>query len=93
MIGGVLKQFRFNAYIRFYMLSYFDLTFFAVMKYVEGNTTTKLRQIAEVVSYIIIVLSAVMPLLLMTIVCRRYEVMTIKQAKESFNTVVLKIDK
>jgi hypothetical protein len=93
MIGGVLKQFRFNAYIRFYMLSYFDLTFFAVMKYVEGNTTTKLRQIAEVVSYIIIVLSAVMPLLLMTIVCRRYEVMKIKQAKESFNTVVLKIDK
>jgi len=34
-----------------------------------------------------------MPLLLMTIVCRRYEVMKIKQAKESFNTVVLKIDK
>jgi uncharacterized membrane protein len=43
MIGGVLKQFRFNAYIRFYMLSYFDLTFFAVMKYVEGNTSTRLR--------------------------------------------------
>jgi len=42
-LSGILKQFRFNAYIRFYMLAYFDLTFFAVMKYVEGNTTTKLR--------------------------------------------------
>jgi len=42
-LGAILKQFRFNAYIRFYMLAYFDLTFFAVMKYVEGNTTTKLR--------------------------------------------------
>lgn len=39
-IGAVLKQFRFNVYIRFYMLTYFDLTFFAVMKYVEGNTST-----------------------------------------------------
>jgi uncharacterized membrane protein len=34
MIGGLLKEFRFNIYIRFYMLSYFDLTFFAVMYYV-----------------------------------------------------------
>lgn len=92
-IGGILKQFRFNVYIRFYMLSYFDLTFFAVMKYVEGDTSTDLRKYAEVVSYIIITLSAVFPLFIMTIVCRRYEVMKIKQAKESFNTVVLKIDK
>jgi len=92
-IGATLKQFRFNAYIRFYMLTYFDLTFFAVMKYVEGNTSTDLRKYAEVVSYVIITLSVVLPLFIMTIVCRRYEVMKIKQAKESFNTVVLKIDK
>jgi low affinity Fe/Cu permease len=75
------------------MLTYFDLTFFAVMKYVEGNTSTDLRKYAEVVSYVIITLSVVLPLFIMTIVCRRYEVMKIKQAKESFNTVVLKIDK
>jgi len=92
-IGATLKQFRFNAYIRFYMLTYFDLTFFAVMKYVEGNTSTDLRKYAQVVSYVIITLSVVLPLFIMTIVCRRYEVMKIKQAKESFNTVVLKIDK
>jgi uncharacterized membrane protein len=36
-IGSILSQFRYNVYIRFYMLSYFDLTFFAVMKYVEGD--------------------------------------------------------
>lgn len=75
------------------MLSYFDLTFFAVMKYIEGDTSTKLRKAAEVVSYIIMTLSAVIPLFIMTVVCRRFEVMKIKQAKESFNTVVLKIDK
>lgn len=36
-VGNLIAQFRYNVYIRFYMLSYFDLTFFAVMKYVEGN--------------------------------------------------------
>jgi ABC-type phosphate/phosphonate transport system permease subunit len=36
-IGSLLSQFRYNVYIRFYMLSYFDLTFFSVMKYVEGD--------------------------------------------------------
>jgi len=92
-IAETLKQFRFNVYIRFYMLSYFDLTFFAVMKYIEGDTSTELRKAAEVVSYIIMTLSAVVPLFIMTVVCRRFEVMKIKQAKESFNTVVLKIDK
>jgi hypothetical protein len=92
-ISDTLKQFKFNVYIRFYMLSYFDLTFFAVMKYIEGDTSTNLRKAAEVVSYIIMTLSAVVPLFIMTVVCRRFEVMKIKQAKESFNTVVLKIDK
>jgi hypothetical protein len=30
--GKKLGEYKFNAYIRFYMLSYYDLTFFAVMK-------------------------------------------------------------
>ena len=30
--GKKLGEFKFNAYIRYYMLSYYDLTFFAVMK-------------------------------------------------------------
>ena len=92
-VGTLIGQFKYNAYIRYYMLSYFDLTFFAVMKYVEGNQSTKLRQYATIASYCIITLSAVVPIFLMTIVCRRFEVMKIKHAKESFNTVVLKLDK
>lgn len=39
-IGEILAQFKFNAYIRYYMLVYFDLTFFSVMKLVEGNEST-----------------------------------------------------
>lgn len=32
-----LTQFKFNVYIRYYMLVYFDTTFFSVMKILEGN--------------------------------------------------------
>lgn len=92
-IGYQLSQFKFNAYIRYYMLSYFDLTFFSVMKIVQGNDTTQSRQIATMVSYVIFTLSIVIPTFLMFIVCKRFEVMKIKQAKATFNTLVLKIDK
>lgn len=88
-----LSQFRFNAYIRLYMLMYFDLTFFAVMKLVDNNDSTPNRRMATIASYVILTLSFVVPFFLMSIVCKRFEVMKIKQAKASFNTVVLKIDK
>jgi len=82
------------------MLTYFDLTFFSVMKIVEGDPVpvdgkevSELRKMANIVSYVILVMSAVVPFFLMFVVCRRFEVMKIKHAKAAFNTVVLKIDK
>lgn len=39
-INYYLAQYKFNAYIRYYMLCYFDLTFFSVMKLVDGNDST-----------------------------------------------------
>lgn len=39
-IGAQLAQFKFNVYIRYYMLCYFDLTFFSTMKLIEGNDST-----------------------------------------------------
>lgn len=45
-IGQQLSQFKYNAYIRYYMLCYFDLTFFSTMKIVEGNDSTEIRRIA-----------------------------------------------
>lgn len=89
----LLAQFKFNAYLRWYMLCYFDLSFFSTMKIVEGNESTRARKMASMVSYVICILSVVIPVFVMSIVCKRFEVMKIKQAKASFNTVVLKIDK
>lgn len=75
------------------MLMYFDLTFFSVMKLVENNDSTPSRRMATIASYVIVTLSFVVPFFLISIICKRFEVMKIKQAKASFNTVVLKIDK
>ena len=77
-VGKQLSQFRFNAYIRLYMLMYFDLTFFSVMKLVESNDSTPNRRMATIASYVIITMSFVVPFFLMTIVCKRFEVMKIK---------------
>jgi hypothetical protein len=92
-IHDMLGQYKFNAYIRYYMLWYFDLTFFSVMKLVEGNDSTPSRKMATIASYVIFTISIVMPVFLMTIVCKRFEVLKLKAAKASFNTLMLKIDK
>ena len=77
-IGGILGQFKFNVYIRYYMLVYFDLSFFAIMKLVEGDVSTYDRNVAFIASYVFFTLNIVIPVLLVSIVCVRFEVMKIK---------------
>lgn len=90
---SAMVQFKFNVYIRFYMMVYFDLTFFAVMKIIQGSNTTTARKAALLVSYVIFVINIVLPVFLITIVFRRFEILKIKEAKQSFNTLLLKLDK
>jgi signal transduction histidine kinase len=75
------------------MLVYFDLTFFSVMKLVQGNDDSAIKRTATLISYVIFTLSVIIPTFLMFVVCKRFEVMKIKAAKASFNTIILKIDK
>jgi len=89
----VIKQFHFNIYLRYYMLTYFDLTFFSVMKIVEGNDSTHMRRLATLSSYVIICVNLSVPLFLSAMLCWRYKVLKIKEAKQSFSTLVLKLDK
>jgi hypothetical protein len=63
------------------MFAYFDLTFFAVLKLLDGNQSTQARKVATIVSYVILTLSIIVPLFFMTVLCRRFEVLKIKQAK------------
>jgi len=92
-VKGRLSQFKFNLYIRYYMLVYFDLTFFSVMKIIEGDNSTTMRKMAVLLSYILFVISIVMPVFLISIIFRRFAVLKLKEAKKSFNTLLLKIDK
>lgn len=92
-VKSKLGQFKFNLYIRYYMLVYFDLTFFSVMKIIEGDNSSTLRKMAVLLSYILFVVSIVMPVFLVSIIFRRFAVLKLKEAKKSFNTLLLKIDK
>ena len=75
------------------MLVYFDISFFAIMKLVEGDVSTYNKNVAFIASYAFFTLNIVVPVFLISLVCKRFEVMKIKQAKANFNTVILKIDK
>ena len=74
-------QFKFNVYIRYYMLIYFDTTFFAVMKIMEGNNSTMARKAALLLSYVLFVVAIILAVFLITHVNRRFEILMLKEAK------------
>ena len=77
-----MVQFKFNAYIRYYMLVYFDTTFFAVMKIMEKrDNDTVARKAALMLSYILFVANIVLPVFHIAHINRRFDVLAMKAAK------------
>ena len=88
-----MVQFKFNAYIRYYMLVYFDTTFFSVMKIMDPDNDTVARKAALLLSYVLFVVNIVLPVFLIAHINRRFDILAMKEAKQSFNSLLLKIDK
>jgi hypothetical protein len=89
-----ITQFKFNAYIRYYMLVYFDTTFFSVMKIMEKRENdTVARKAALLLSYVLFVVNIVLPVFLIAHINRRFDILAMKEAKQTFNSLLLKIDK
>lgn len=74
-------------------MAYFDSTFFSVMKITEGNNSTTARKLALLLSYVLFVVNIVLPVFLIALIYRRFEILKIKEAKQSFNTMLTQIDK
>jgi len=92
-VKSKLSQFKFNAYIRFYMLTYFDFTFFSIMKILDGKNSTTVRKVATFFSYAFFVTSIIVPLFFLALLLRKAPVLKEKNGKERFNTLITKIDK
>ena len=75
------------------MLAYFDLTFFAIMKIIEGNNTSAIRKVATFFSYAFFVISVVVPVFFLAVLLRKFPLLREKAGKSKFSTLVLKIDK
>ena len=97
-----LSEFKFNAYIRFYMLAYFDFTFFSIMKIGEGNNSTGMRKTATFFSYAFFTFSIVVPIAFLAVILKQFPILSDrdekgrsrdKKSKAKFNTLLLKIDK
>lgn len=77
-----MTQFKFNAYIRYYMLVYFDTTFFSVMKIMEKRENdTVMRKGALLLSYVLFVVNIVLPVFLIAHINRRFDILAMKEAK------------
>ncbi len=77
------------------MISYFTLCIFSCIKIMEPreNDVNDTRRALTITAYIIFTLILLLPLIFMTVVCSRFDLMKIKEAKASFNTLIVKIDK
>ena len=74
------------------MLCYFGATFFSLMKIMEDNNSNGTRKALLLISYIVFIVNIIIPILLTTLIFRRFEILKVKEAKQSFNTLLLKID-
>lgn len=57
------------------MLAYFDLTFFSIMKILDGNNGTAMRKVALFFSYAFFVISIVAPVFFVALLLRRFGVL------------------
>lgn len=82
-------------YIRYFMVSYFSLCIFSCIKIMEPreNDINDTRRSLSIAAYLIFTAVILLPLIFMTVICSRFDLMKIKEAKASFNTLILKIDK
>jgi hypothetical protein len=79
------------------MLSYYDLTFFAVMKLTKMDEDpvpiSNARKMANIASYCILVGSVIIPFMFSLLICKRFPHFKIKESKKAFNTLILNLDK
>lgn len=89
------REYRWNIYIRYFMISYFNLCIFSLTKIIEPreNDINDTRRMLTITAYVIFTLVILLPLICITVVCSRFDLMKIKEAKASFNTLILKVDK
>jgi hypothetical protein len=57
------------------------------------NDINDTRRSLTIAAYVIFTLVILLPLIFITVICSRFDLMKIKEAKASFNTLIVKIDK
>ena len=88
------REFKYNVFIRFYMIIYLPSTLFASRYIMElFKDSPKKNNPALLLSVVVFILNLILPVVLLYKVHQRFEILMLKEAKQSFNTLLLKIDK
>ena len=75
------------------MIIYLPSTFFASMNIMTLFTDQPSNAAALLLSLVVFILNLILPVILLYKVHQRFEILMLKEAKQSFNTLLLKIDK
>ena len=75
------------------MLIYFDTTFFSVMQIMDTDNKSTARKAFLPFAYMILSFNIVLPIYLIVLMNRRFTILNMKEAKQSFNSLLLRIDK
>lgn len=86
----LLGQFRYNIYIRFLMLSYFDIVFISGVMIADNESALHW---SSLLAYLILSTMMIIPLFVTIFLCTKFDNLKSKSDKEKFNTLLLKVDK
>lgn len=87
------RDFRYNVYIRFLMVSYFDLVFVASLTLFKRGVSSQILSPMVLFSLIIMLGLLLAPWIVLVYLCAKFKTLTSKVGKKSFNTLLLKVDK
>ena len=84
-------QYRWNIYIRFLMMAYIDLVIIAGV--VLFDSDDDVLSFPGIIALLVISFTFFMPLLVLFYLCSKFDQLQNKESKQSFNTLLLKVDK
>ena len=76
-----LIQFKFNHYLRFYMLIYFDTTFFSLQKLSDPRNENFNRKATLMFAYVILFINILVPVLFCLHILMRFSTLNMKASK------------
>jgi len=87
------RQFRFNVYLRWFTVVYFDLVFTHLLEVKGQMSDSKDISNSVIIATLVLAVCVIVPVIIMIYLCAQFKELTDKKHKQNFNSLLLKVDK